>query len=383
MGKSSKDKRDIYYRKAKEEGWRARSAFKLLQIDDSFDIFRGVKNVVDLCAAPGSWSQVLSRKVYLPAVAAGVAPDDLPKIVAIDLQPMAPIEGVVQIQGDITSLAKVNEVLSHFDGKHADLIVSDGAPDVTGLHDMDEFMYVRQRDTPLLVSKTSPRGPQTTHAHHPCFPSAVLDARLAAAMPFVGESVPLTPRAPLPSLSPRLLSAQAQLILAGLTVCTHILAPGGAYVAKIFRGKDIALLYSQLKLFFSEVTCAKPKSSRNSSIEAFVVCQGYRPPEGFEPAALRRVLEQRAGGMLREDAGATMAGTMAWPNDVVVPFAACGDLSGYDADMSYDLDAAAKGAEEGGVGVGYTPLEPVAPPIAPPYKTAIAKERERAEQQRK
>ena len=128
MGKSSKDKRDIYYRKAKEEGWRARSAFKLLQIDDSFDIFRGVKNVVDLCAAPGSWSQVLSRKVYLPAVAAGVAPDDLPKIVAIDLQPMAPIEGVVPIQGDITSLAKVNEVLSHFDGKHADLIVSDGAP---------------------------------------------------------------------------------------------------------------------------------------------------------------------------------------------------------------------------------------------------------------
>lgn len=378
MGKSSKDKRDIYYRKAKEEGWRARSAFKLLQIDDSFDIFRGVKNVVDLCAAPGSWSQVLSRKVYLPAVAAGVAPDDLPKIVAIDLQPMAPIEGVVQIQGDITSLAKVNEVLSHFDGKHADLIVSDGAPDVTGLHDMDEFMQVRPRDTP----QTPPRGPQRTY--HPSFASAVLDAGPAAPIPFVDTSAPpdapTSPPLPLSSL----LSAQAQLILAGLTVCTHILAPGGAYVAKIFRGKDIALLYSQLKLFFSEVTCAKPKSSRNSSIEAFVVCQGYRPPEGFEPAALRRVLEQRAGGMLREDAGATMAGTMAWPNDVVVPFAACGDLSGYDADMSYDLDAAAaEGAGEGGVGGGYTPLEPVAPPIAPPYKTAIAKERERAEQQRK
>ena len=201
MGKSSKDKRDIYYRKAKEEGWRARSAFKLLQIDDSFDIFRGVKNVVDLCAAPGSWSQVLSRKVYLPAVAAGVAPDDLPKIVAIDLQPMAPIEGVVQIQGDITSLAKVNEVLSHFDGKHADLIVSDGAPDVTGLHDMDEFMQVRQRDTPFSSLKTlhedhrrrmriiraSPRL-SSTRGWPPRCPSAT-------------ESVPLTPRAPLPSLS--------------------------------------------------------------------------------------------------------------------------------------------------------------------------------------
>ena len=199
MGKSSKDKRDIYYRKAKEEGWRARSAFKLLQIDDSFDIFRGVKNVVDLCAAPGSWSQVLSRKVYLPAVAAGVAPDDLPKIVAIDLQPMAPIEGVVQIQGDITSLAKVNEVLSHFDGKHADLIVSDGAPDVTGLHDMDEFMQVRPRDTP----QTPPRGPQRTY--HPSFAPAVLDAGPAAPIPFVDTSAPpdAPPSPPLPLSSPR------------------------------------------------------------------------------------------------------------------------------------------------------------------------------------
>ena len=83
MGKASKDKRDIYYRKAKEEGWRARSAFKLLQIDDAFGIFSGahsfplagqstvaeqdsavsaltagVQHAVDLCAAPGSWSQV-------------------------------------------------------------------------------------------------------------------------------------------------------------------------------------------------------------------------------------------------------------------------------------------------------------------------------------
>ena len=63
MGRSSKDKRDVYYRLAKEEGWRARSAFKLLQINDEFNIFSGVKRVVDLCAAPGSWSQVLSKKL--------------------------------------------------------------------------------------------------------------------------------------------------------------------------------------------------------------------------------------------------------------------------------------------------------------------------------
>lgn len=64
MGRASKDKRDIYYRLAKENGWRARSAFKLLQINEEFNIFDGVSRVVDLCAAPGSWSQVLSRELY-------------------------------------------------------------------------------------------------------------------------------------------------------------------------------------------------------------------------------------------------------------------------------------------------------------------------------
>ena len=59
-GKHTKDKRDIYYRRAKEEGWRARSAFKLLQIDEQLGLFDGVTRAVDLCAAPGSWSQVHS-----------------------------------------------------------------------------------------------------------------------------------------------------------------------------------------------------------------------------------------------------------------------------------------------------------------------------------
>ena len=100
MGKHSKDKRDIYYRKAKEDGWRARSAFKLLQIDEQFDIFSGVRRAVDLCAAPGSWSQVLSRKLFLGSGAI----EDV-RIVAVDLQEMAPIEGVRLIVGDITSVS--------------------------------------------------------------------------------------------------------------------------------------------------------------------------------------------------------------------------------------------------------------------------------------
>ena len=65
MVKCSKDKRDIYYRLAKEQGWRARSAFKLLQLDQEFHLLNRVERAVDLCAAPGSWSQVLSRQLVV------------------------------------------------------------------------------------------------------------------------------------------------------------------------------------------------------------------------------------------------------------------------------------------------------------------------------
>ncbi|XP_044287067.1 putative tRNA (cytidine(32)/guanosine(34)-2'-O)-methyltransferase isoform X2 [Varanus komodoensis] len=206
MGRSSKDKRDIYYRLAKEEGWRARSAFKLLQLDEEYHLFQGVSRAVDLCAAPGSWSQVLSRKLK----------GDDTKIVAVDLQAMAPLAGVIQIQGDITKVSTAQEIIRHFEGQPADLVVCDGAPDVTGLHDIDEYI-------------------------------------------------------------------QAQLLLAALNITTHVLKRGGTFVAKIFRGKDVTLLYSQLKIFFPDVTCAKPRSSRNSSIEAFAVCRNYSPPESYVP----------------------------------------------------------------------------------------------------
>uniref|UniRef100_A0A1Y1MGC9 Ribosomal RNA methyltransferase FtsJ domain-containing protein n=1 Tax=Photinus pyralis TaxID=7054 RepID=A0A1Y1MGC9_PHOPY len=121
MGKSSKDRRDIYYRKAKEEGWRARSAFKLLQLDLKYNLLENVTKVVDLCAAPGSWSQVLSQRLCIENKNA--------RIVAVDLQPMAPLPGVVQIQGDITKSSTVENILIHLDEHKADLVVCDGAPD--------------------------------------------------------------------------------------------------------------------------------------------------------------------------------------------------------------------------------------------------------------
>lgn len=110
----------MYYRLAKENGWRARSAFKLLQLDEEFQLFKGVKRAVDLCAAPGSWSQVLSQKV---------GGQGSGQVVAVDLQAMAPLPGVIQIQGDITQLSTAKEIIQHFEGCPADLVVCDGAPD--------------------------------------------------------------------------------------------------------------------------------------------------------------------------------------------------------------------------------------------------------------
>nr|NP_001016817.1 FtsJ RNA methyltransferase homolog 1 [Xenopus tropicalis]CAJ81745.1 FtsJ homolog 1 (E. coli) [Xenopus tropicalis] len=281
MGRSSKDKRDIYYRLAKEEGWRARSAFKLLQLDEEYRLFQGVQRAVDLCAAPGSWSQVLSRKLRGSEEQSGQV-----KIVAVDLQAMAPLPGVIQIQGDITKVSTAHEIIRHFEGQPADLVVCDGAPDVTGLHDIDEYI-------------------------------------------------------------------QAQLLLAALNITTHVLRDGGTFVAKIFRGKDVTLLYSQLQIFFREVTCAKPRSSRNSSIEAFVVCQGYRPPEGYVPNMSNPLLDHCYDVHFNQLEG---------PNRVIVPFLACGDLSAYDSDQTYPLKLQAD--------KDYTYVPPTQPPICPPYQEA-------------
>jgi tRNA (cytidine32/guanosine34-2'-O)-methyltransferase len=222
MGKSSKDKRDIYYRKAKEIGYRARSAFKLLQIDEEFNLFENVHKVVDLCAAPGSWSQVLSQKLYNNQYEEGTKP----RIIAVDLQEMTPIPGVHCMVGDITSAATAESIIKFFDDDLADLVVSDGAPDVTGLHDVDEYM-------------------------------------------------------------------QAQLLLAALNITTHILKPNGTFVAKIFRGRDVSLLYSQMRCFFEEVSVAKPKSSRNSSIESFIVCRKFSLPEGYHASMENPLLDYK------------------------------------------------------------------------------------------
>ena len=129
---------DPYYRRAKCEGYRARSAYKLLQVDEEFNLFAGAERAVDLCAAPGSWSQVLATRLYETQEARQSADaGQEQRIVSVDLQEMEKIDGVAIVQGDITTDKTVQDVLSVFKGRKADLVVSDGAPDVTGFHEID------------------------------------------------------------------------------------------------------------------------------------------------------------------------------------------------------------------------------------------------------
>ena len=449
MGKASKDKRDAYYRLAKEQGWRARSAFKLLQLDEHFNLFENVTRVVDLCAAPGSWSQVLSRvliqgekfgKIGIQSqdpfqvagsgdgantvaddlgddgqitfdrdnngthmiggdgiandsagaskdiAAEGVEPDADTKhttstnnddtttivnrkhvrIVAIDLQPMNPLEGIIILQADITHPSTVPRLLAALDpedydidynhdpsaetfnsatvsqtyhyqeGKRhhhhrrqqhpVDLVISDGAPDVTGLHDFDTYI-------------------------------------------------------------------QRELVQSALDLAIRVLRPGGTFVAKIFRAKDVDLLYAQLRKLFGQVHVAKPRSSRMSSVEAFVVCQefrghrseadeldleisleiakigpdsddfqGYRNPK--KKSYTKRVILENGITELELESSPSSTSSIEYENDHAEqrwtpPFISCGDPAAFDSDTTYALPK------------GYVSLDPVQPPTAPPYKMAI------------
>lgn len=265
------------------------------------------------------------------------------KIVAIDLQPMSPLQGITTLRADITHPATIPLLLRALDptydptsqSQHAshpvDLVLSDGAPDVTGLHDLD--IYV-----------------------------------------------------------------QSQLLFAALNLALCVLRPGGKFVAKIFRGRNVDLLFAQLKIFFERVVVAKPRSSRASSVEAFIVCLNFTPPDGFKASLedpmgvgdrldkMARMKAQQApilapatlqdpergtwsASSFRPVAG--MADTVVevtLPDDEVearqngrwiAPFLACGDLSAFDADASYHLPK------------DRVTLDPVQPPTAPPYKRAL------------
>ena len=122
----NKQRRDTYVRQSKVDGYRARSAYKLKEIDEKFRIFKGGMSVVDIGAAPGSWSQ------YVAKVVKSV------KIISIDLKEMENIENTLQIQGDFTSVDTQDKIKEYLK-KKPDVVMSDMAVNTTGIKNIDSI----------------------------------------------------------------------------------------------------------------------------------------------------------------------------------------------------------------------------------------------------
>jgi 23S rRNA (uridine2552-2'-O)-methyltransferase len=186
---------DPYVAAAKQQGWRSRAAFKLLELDDRFHLIRKGARVVDLGAAPGGWTQVAARR--------GAA-----AVLALDLLPIDPIPGATILQGDFTDPdmpARLKAAL----GGLADLVLSDMAPNTTGHAATDHLRIV---------------------------------ALAEMAVAFAQE----------------------------------VLAPGGAFVGKVFQGGSEQQMLTALKRDFATVRHAKPPASRKESRELYVIATGFR-----------------------------------------------------------------------------------------------------------
>ncbi len=190
---------DKYFHLAKEKGYRARSAFKLLDIQEKFRLIRPGQTLVDLGAAPGSFLQVILELVGSEG-----------QLLGLDLQEIDPFEAKnVQTEVvDILETGKVLELLTRHGLHKVDGVTSDLAPKTSGIRDLDQ-----------------------------------------------GRSAELTDQA--------------------FHLATQILKPGGYFVGKVFEGPDLAYLIKRMKQKFQRVTLFKPASSRDRSLETFIVATGF------------------------------------------------------------------------------------------------------------
>mgnify|MGYP001293836464 CR=1 FL=1 len=137
----NKQRRDIYVRQSKVDGYRARSAYKLIEIDEKFKIFKGGMNVIDIGAAPGSWSQYVSKTVKNG------------KLISIDLKDMENIKNTIQIKGDFNEHDVQMKIKNKLDNKEPDVIMSDMAVNTTGIKNLDSIQTGELCKEAMIFSK--------------------------------------------------------------------------------------------------------------------------------------------------------------------------------------------------------------------------------------
>ena len=137
----NKQRRDTYVRQSKVDGYRARSVYKLIEIDEKFKIFKGGMSVIDIGAAPGSWSQYVSKTVKNG------------RIISIDLKDMDNIKNTIQIKGDFNEHDVQIKIKSNLNNKKPDVIMSDMAVNTTGIKDIDSIQTGELCKEAMIFSK--------------------------------------------------------------------------------------------------------------------------------------------------------------------------------------------------------------------------------------
>ena len=220
-----RQRKDQHVKQARAEGWRSRAALKLIQLDDKLRLLQPGHRVVDLGGAPGGWAQVAARRVSRRKSSKSGQKSG-GQVVTVDLQPMEPLPGVVEIQGDFTDSAILEAVVAALPGGSADLVMSDAAPKMSGDRGMD-------------------------HARSMGLCEAALWAATAV------EAPPL-------------------------------LAPGGDFLVKATQGGSEKAFSKAMKPLFDEVKFVKPPASRNESREVYICGRRFRRPttdDGHEGGA--------------------------------------------------------------------------------------------------
>jgi 23S rRNA (uridine2552-2'-O)-methyltransferase len=148
---------DQYVKMARQQGLRSRAAFKLMELDDKYHLLQQGMLVVDLGSAPGSWTQVVQR------VLAGSG-----QVIALDILPMDPLEGVTFIQGDFTEDEPLALLEQTLDGHNADLVLSDMAPNMSGMGAVDQprAMYLAELALAFAEQWLEPYGSFVVKVFH-------------------------------------------------------------------------------------------------------------------------------------------------------------------------------------------------------------------------
>ena len=156
---------DPYVKLAQKEGYRARAAYKLKEIDEALRLLRPGHTVVDLGSAPGAWSQYVRRKLAPEGAASGQLNG---RIIALDILPMEPIEGVEFLQGDFREENVLQQLQQMMQGKKADVVVSDMAPNLSGVESADSARVAHLIELALEFAQQhmKPEGALVTKVFH-------------------------------------------------------------------------------------------------------------------------------------------------------------------------------------------------------------------------